>query len=63
MTQADAALPTVARLPVFAGERHGDRLAVRVKRDGGWRDRSYAEVREEIERLAAGLVVCGIQSG
>ncbi len=26
MTQADATLPTVARLPVFAGERHGDRL-------------------------------------
>jgi long-chain acyl-CoA synthetase len=63
MTEIDAAPRTLARLPVFAGEQHGGRRAVLVKRDGGWQDRSYAEVAREIERLAAGFVQCGIQAG
>ena len=63
MVQTHAALQTVARLPGFAREQHGGRRAVRVKRDGAWHDRSYAEVSEEIERLATGLVGQGIQRG
>jgi long-chain acyl-CoA synthetase len=63
MSHLDAAPKTVARLPGFAGERHGGRCAVRVKRDGSWQDRSYAEVSEEIERLATGLIAHGIEPG
>src|SRR5512132_4046368 len=63
MSHPDAAPKTVAGLPGFAGERHGGRRAVRVKRDGSWQDRSYAEVSEEIERLATGLIAHGIEPG
>ena len=63
MSQIDASPRTLARLPAFAGEQHGGRRAVLVKRDGGWQERSYAEVSEEIERLATGFVGCGIQPG
>ncbi|HEY5276840.1 MAG TPA: AMP-binding protein, partial [Coriobacteriia bacterium] len=63
MSQTDAAPQTLARLPVFAGGQHGAQRAVLVKRDGGWEERSYAEVSEDVERLASGLVGCGIQPG
>jgi long-chain acyl-CoA synthetase len=63
MSQIDAAPLTLARLPLFAGEQHGGRRAVLVKRDGGWQERSYAEVSGEIERLATGFVGYGIQPG
>ena len=63
MSHIDAAPPTLARLAAFAGEQHGGRRAVLVKRDGGWQERSYAEVSEEIERLATGFVGYGIQPG
>jgi long-chain acyl-CoA synthetase len=63
MTQIDAAPQTAAHLPVLAAVQHGDQRAVLVKRDGGWQERSYAEVSEEIERLAIGLVGRGICPG
>ena len=63
MSQTDAAPQTLARLPVFAGRQHGAQRAVLVKRDGGWEEWSYAEVSEDVERLASGLVGCGIQPG
>ena len=63
MTQTAVAPKTVAKLSEFAGAQHGDLLAARFKRDGVWQDRSYAEVSEEVERLAIGLVARGIQPG
>jgi len=63
MSHLDAAPLTLARLPLFAGEQHGGRRAVLVKRDGGWQERSYAEVSAEIGRLAAGLVGYSIEPG
>jgi len=63
MTGIDAGPQTLARLAAFAGEQHGDRRAVLVKRDGGWQERSYAEVSGAIESLASGLVRYGIQPG
>ena len=63
MTGIDAGPQTLPRLAAFAGEQHGDRRAVLVKRDGGWQERSYAEVSGAIESLAAGLVRYGIQPG
>ena len=63
MTQIDAAPQTAARLSGFAAEQHGDRRAVRAKRDGVWEDRTYADVGEDIERLASGLLAHGIDAG
>jgi long-chain acyl-CoA synthetase len=63
MTQIDAAPQTAARLSGFAARQHGDRRAVRAKRDGSWEDRTYADVGEDIERLATGLLAHGIDVG
>jgi long-chain acyl-CoA synthetase len=63
MSQIEAAPQTAADLADFSGARHGGRRAVLVKRDGSWRERSYAEVAGEIKRLGAGFVQCGIQGG
>jgi long-chain acyl-CoA synthetase len=63
MAQVDAAPQTAARLSGFAAERHGERRAVRAKREGSWEDRTYAEVGEDIERLATGLLEHGIEPG
>ena len=63
MPQTETAPLTAAGLPSFAIATHGSRRALRVKGDGVWRDRSYAEVAEEIERLATGFIVQGIEPG
>ena len=63
MIEAHVAPQTVAGLADFAGRRHGDRRAVRVKRDDVWEERSYAEVATEIERLACGFIDRGIALG
>jgi long-chain acyl-CoA synthetase len=63
MPQIELAPLTAAGLPSFAIAAHGSRRALRVKGDGVWRDRSYAEVAEEIERLATGFIVQGIEPG
>jgi long-chain acyl-CoA synthetase len=63
VTQIDAAPQTAARLSGFAAQQHGDRRAVRAKRDGVWEDRTYADVGEDIERLASGLLANGIDAG
>ncbi|HWK18529.1 MAG TPA: AMP-dependent synthetase/ligase [Solirubrobacteraceae bacterium] len=63
MPQTETAPLTAAGLPSFAIAAHGSRRALRVKGDGVWRDRSYAEVAEEIERLATGFIVQGIEPG
>jgi long-chain acyl-CoA synthetase len=63
MAQIDTAPQTAARLSAFAAQQHGDRTAVRAKRDGEWKDRPYAAVGQDIERLATGLLEHGIDAG
>jgi long-chain acyl-CoA synthetase len=63
MTDTAAAPTTVAGLPGFAAQQHPDRLAMRFKQDGAWRDRSYGDVAQEIDRVAAGLVAHGLRPG
>jgi long-chain acyl-CoA synthetase len=63
MTRIDAAPQTAARLSGFAAQKHGDRNAVRAKRDGVWEDRTYAAIGADIERLATGLLAHGIEPG
>ncbi len=63
MTQTDAAPHTAAQLPAFAGEHYGSHAAARRRRDGTWQERSYAEVTQEIERLADGFLAQGVEPG
>ncbi|HXI20321.1 MAG TPA: long-chain fatty acid--CoA ligase [Gemmatimonadales bacterium] len=45
-------------------DRFGGRpVAMRVKRDGAWRDISYPEFREQVQSLAAGLRELGVEPG
>jgi long-chain acyl-CoA synthetase len=54
---------TVASLPGSAAERFGSQTAARFKRDGEWREMSYAEMGEAIDEIALGLVDLGIEAG
>src|SRR5439155_1101925 len=46
---------TMADLATAAGQRFGDRTAVRFKRDGDWHETSYADVATLVNELAGGL--------
>ncbi|HEU4656709.1 MAG TPA: long-chain fatty acid--CoA ligase [Capillimicrobium sp.] len=54
---------TIADLLPRAAELFGDRVAVRSKVDGEWRDRSFAEVGEIAREIGLGLVDLGIAPG
>jgi len=54
---------TIADLIPEAAERFGERTAVRFKRDGQWRDVSYAQLADTVQELALGLIDLGIQPG
>ena len=54
---------TVASLPGSAAERFGSQTAARFKKDGEWREMSYAEMGEAIDEIALGLVDLGIDVG
>src|SRR3954452_5414137 len=54
---------TMADLASAAGERFGDKVAVRVKRDGDWAEMTYGEVGTIVDEIAAGLIELGLQPG
>jgi long-chain acyl-CoA synthetase len=54
---------TVASLPGSAAQRFGSHTAARFKKDGEWRELSYAEMGEAIDEIALGLVDLGIEVG
>ena len=54
---------TVASLPGSAAERFGSQTAARFKKDGEWREMSYAEMGEAIDEIALGLADLGIEAG
>jgi long-chain acyl-CoA synthetase len=56
-------VPNIALLASEAGARLGDRAAIRYKTDGGWRERSYAELATEVRELSRGLLALGVQPG
>ncbi|MEX1142467.1 MAG: long-chain fatty acid--CoA ligase [Thermoleophilaceae bacterium] len=53
----------IADLLPRAAERFGDRDAIMLKEDGGWRTRSYAEVGRTVGELAKGLMSLGVEKG
>jgi long-chain acyl-CoA synthetase len=54
---------TIADLLPTAAEKHAERVAVRYKREGEWRDVTYAEVGEIASEIARGLIDVGIDPG
>src|SRR5215216_3733867 len=54
---------TIADMAARAAERFGDRAAARYKRDGEWRDVSFAELGEIVSEIARGLIDLGLQPG
>jgi long-chain acyl-CoA synthetase len=54
---------TIADLiPRSAGE-HAEQIAVRYKRDGAWREVSYAQLADIVQEIGLGLIDLGIQPG
>src|SRR3954465_11621403 len=51
---------TIADLATAAGERFGDKPAVRHKKGDDWAETSYAEIAEIANELASGLVELGL---
>ena len=54
---------TIADLIGLAAEQYGDAPAIRHKRDGEWRDVSYAELGEIVSEVGRGLIDLGIAAG
>src|SRR3954453_10980143 len=54
---------TIADMATVAGERYGDRTAVRHKSGDDWQETSYAEAAEIVNELAAGLIELGLGAG
>jgi long-chain acyl-CoA synthetase len=52
---------TIADLLPLAARRYADRPALRVKRDGAWKDTTYAELGDAVRELSLGLVDLGVQ--
>ncbi len=58
-----AAARTIADMVPTAVAEFGDRVAVRHKQDGAWRDVTYAQLGEIVEEIALGLVDLGVEPG
>jgi long-chain acyl-CoA synthetase len=54
---------TIADLIARAAEQHGERVAVRHKVDGAWRDVTFAEAAGVVREIGLGLIDLGIQPG
>src|SRR3954449_12681960 len=61
--EASTGSRTIADLMALAVRKHGDRVAVRHKRDGAWHSLTYAQVGEIVREIALGLMELGIQRG
>src|SRR5689334_8962060 len=54
---------TIGHLPPLAAARYAGRVAMRFKRDGAWRDMSFAEVGAAVSEIARGLIALGLEPG
>jgi long-chain acyl-CoA synthetase len=54
---------TIADLIPSAAAAHGEKTAIRYKRDGAWHDVSYVQLAETVQELALGLIDLGIEPG
>jgi long-chain acyl-CoA synthetase len=56
-------LETLADLPFLGAEKFGGRPVQRFKRDGAWRDLTYAELGDIAREVGLGLVALGVRPG
>jgi long-chain acyl-CoA synthetase len=61
--EASTGSRTIADLLAIAAQKHADRVALREKVDGEWRERTYAEVGAIVREIALGLIDLGIAPG
>jgi long-chain acyl-CoA synthetase len=61
--EASTGSRTIADLLSLAVARYGERVAVKVKRDGAWRDVTFAEVGAIADEIGLGLIDLGIEPG
>ncbi len=61
--EASTGSSTIADLLALAAERYGDRIAVRVKREGAWIDQTFAEVGEIVDEISRGLIDLRVSPG
>jgi long-chain acyl-CoA synthetase len=61
--EASTGSKTIADLLPLAAERYGDRVAVKVKREGAWHDVTVAQVAAIAQEIGLGLVDLGVQPG
>jgi long-chain acyl-CoA synthetase len=54
---------SIADLVPRAAAKHAGETAVRYKRDGEWRDVTYAEMAEIVQEIGLGLIDLGIEPG
>src|SRR4051812_12204969 len=54
---------TIADMMSAAAERYRDRVMVRCKADGEWRELSYHEVGEIVSEIGRGLLYLGVEPG
>jgi long-chain acyl-CoA synthetase len=54
---------TIADLVSRAATEHGERPAIRFKRDGSWHDVNYVELAETVQEIGLGLIELGVQAG
>jgi long-chain acyl-CoA synthetase len=54
---------TIADLSAKAAEQFGDRVAVKHKVDGAWRDVTFAAAGEIVGEIGLGLIALGLQPG
>jgi long-chain acyl-CoA synthetase len=61
--EASTGSRTIADLVALAGEKHGDRPAIKHKVGDEWVDVSYAQLAEKVKHVALGLIELGIKPG
>src|SRR4051794_4138020 len=62
-TKATTASKTIADLLPRAAQQYADRVALKQKVDGEWRDVTFAEVGEIVSEIGLGLIDLGIEPG
>jgi long-chain acyl-CoA synthetase len=62
-TAPTSATQTIAGLIPRAAATHGERVAIRYKREGAWHDVTYREFASIAEEIGLGLIDLGVQAG
>src|SRR5947209_9024250 len=62
-TAAKTGSRTIADLLPYTIAAHGQRTAIRFKREDAWHDVAYAELGEIVQELGLGLIDLGIEPG